>query len=413
VKRVWSQPRLWLARLALFSAALVVFLLGAEVALQRIGPGILRRYPLPVRMSPIYRYREQHPIYGIFHIPSVTSWLWTDEFITRIDVNAHGLREREIDYYKPRGLRRVVVLGDSFTEAQQVDVEEAFARRLEPLLTADWGPTQVINAGATGFGTAQQYLLLNHEALRYEPDVVVVVAYLENDVGENSQSIAGGSIRPFFTTDATGQLVPLPYIYEQPEPRDWRDRLLRESILLSRFDADLLPRYHELRAHVRQVVRGTPPVQRGEDPSITVYRRMLGVFADRETDDFRQAWRTTEALIGAMRDATRVARVPLLLVYAPASFEIYPDDLKRVRELYGLPEDGWAIDAPSNHLAEIAARQAVPYLDLRAALRSSAGEASRLYFPFDRHWTPAGHEVVARAIAAALTDPRLLSSPGL
>src|SRR5439155_18346909 len=155
-------------------------------------------------------YLEPHPVYGRFHIPSTTGWLKTDEYFTRVDINSHGLREREIGYDKPAGFRRVVVLGDSFVEGAEVPAEATFTRRLEPLLTdgADQ-PVQVVNAGVLDFGTAQEYLLLKNEALRYSPDLVVLVFYTGNDVANNSSAIdvdPSKSQRPYFQLNSRGEL---------------------------------------------------------------------------------------------------------------------------------------------------------------------------------------------------------------
>jgi hypothetical protein len=50
----------------------------------------------------------------------------------------------------------------------------------------------------------------------------------------------------------------------------------------------------------------------------------------------------------------------------------------------------------------------VPVLDLLPALREAAERGQRLYFPVDIHWTPAGHELAARAVADLVLRSGLL-----
>ena len=70
-----------------------------------------------------------------------------------------------------------------------------------------------------------------------------------------------------------------------------------------------------------------------------------------------------------------------------------------MRSFFDLPADGWDLDRPNRRLAEIAARRNLAYLDLRPALRAALPEQPRLYYQFDGHWTGAGHDFAARAVA--------------
>jgi hypothetical protein len=400
-------------RLTLALLTITLSVLSIECGLRTFGPTLLAGNHLPFIFGPNYRYLERHPIYGTFHISNTSSWLWSNEYMTRVDINSQGLREREIPYEKPPAVRRVVVLGDSFVEAQQVAAEAVFTRRLESLLNlSDDETVQVVNAGVTGFGTGQEYLLLEHEALRYQPDLIVLVAYLENDIGENSYRFYGGANRPYFVFGEDGALLQSPFQYEPRRDRGWVDRMLRESVIVSRLDAayaQLVKDGRDAYRRLEGVVRGSSlPTGQALRTERSVYAELLSVFSDRPTAEHEEVWRVTEALLAAARDEAHAASVPFLLVNAPASFEVYPEDWQRVRVAYNLPASGWDLDGPSRRLAEIAARRDLAYLDLRSALREAAPTGPRLYYFNDRHWTVAGHEVVAHALARAVADKRLL-----
>src|SRR5437660_1799463 len=91
-----------------------------------------------------------------------------------------------IAYEKPRGVRRVLLLGDSITEAIQVPLEKTFASRVENALRGNDPDVEVVNAGHAGFGTDNEFLFYRDEGRRYDPDLVVQIFNFQNDIMENS-----------------------------------------------------------------------------------------------------------------------------------------------------------------------------------------------------------------------------------
>src|SRR5688572_7729446 len=67
-------------------------------------------------------------------------------------INHQGMRaERDYSYEKPPGVRRIVVLGDSFGIGYEVDVQQTFAMVLERELRNRNPRVEVLNAGVSGF----------------------------------------------------------------------------------------------------------------------------------------------------------------------------------------------------------------------------------------------------------------------
>jgi lysophospholipase L1-like esterase len=90
--------------------------------------------------------------------------------------------DREYAVPKPPGVRRVLVLGDSFTFAGKVALEQSFPKRLEERLrqATHGGKYEVLNLAVPGYNTRQQALLLEERGLAFEPDLVIV-AFVLND----------------------------------------------------------------------------------------------------------------------------------------------------------------------------------------------------------------------------------------
>jgi hypothetical protein len=373
-----------ISRLILILVGLLLPVLAVECGLKLFGSALSRYAYVGLDTKRNLSHFELHPVYGGFHIPNTTTWQWTVEYITRVDINSHGLREREIDYEKPPGVRRVLVLGDSFVEATEVSVEEAFPRRLETRLQEDsQQQTQVINAGAVGYGTAQEYLLLKHDGLRYQPDLVILLFFSGNDISDNSPRLdfpLVRAIKPYFEVDANGILRPLPFALPDlsaSRAGPLRQRFRRESLLFSKLDPDEL---------------GKVPWDGG------YIRSILAAYSDTGSRDVEEAWQVTEALLRATRDQAEAAGARFVLVNVPAPWEIDPPFWDRMRGYFDLPADGWDLDRPNRRLAEIAARRDFAYLDLRPELRLALAGQQRLYYQIDGHWTGAGHDFAARSL---------------
>lgn len=132
-----------------------------------------------------YRYGD-YTIRGIradsdfWHTSADGSWRFT--------TNDKGLRDkRNFPYEKPPGVLRVLSLGDSHTQGYEVRQEATFSAVLERYLVSHSVQAQVLNAGVSGFGTAEELAYLIGEGYKYKPDVVVVGFYA-NDFDDNLKS---------------------------------------------------------------------------------------------------------------------------------------------------------------------------------------------------------------------------------
>ena len=182
-ERAGRPGRVWGLRLGLGLAGLLAPLLLLEVALRLAGPLLPGSYQTA-------SFVETHPAFGRRNHPG-QGWKVSPEFTTWIEVNSKGLRGPEVDYAKPVGEMRLLVLGDSFTFAEQVNQDETYTQRLEDRLNATGGPTRfrVLNAGSNGWGTVNELVYLAEEGLRYQPDVVVLALYAGNDMSDNYRRV--------------------------------------------------------------------------------------------------------------------------------------------------------------------------------------------------------------------------------
>jgi len=95
--------------------------------------------------------------------------------------NSLGYRDLERAFEKPPGVRRLVVLGDSFTWGAGVDFDDAYPQRVERGLSRRRGGSfEVVNLALPGFETDDELAVLEKQGFAYQPDLVLL-GFVLND----------------------------------------------------------------------------------------------------------------------------------------------------------------------------------------------------------------------------------------
>lgn len=164
----------------LIALASVVFaLLAGEVLLRAFYKERTVMFP---RYHTDYRYGE-YTLRGIR--PRAEFWHTSADGSWKFTTNGKGLRDRrDFAYAKPAGTLRVLALGDSHTQGYEVRQEATFSAVLERYLAQRGVRAEVLNAGVSGFSTAEALAYLENEGYKYQPDVVVLGFYA-NDFEDN------------------------------------------------------------------------------------------------------------------------------------------------------------------------------------------------------------------------------------
>ncbi len=103
----------------------------------------------------------------------------------RFTINNNGLRNfTDYPYEKPPGTLRILSIGDSNTLGFEVRQEYTFSSIIGRHLSRDGSKVEVINAGVSGFSTAEEVVYLENEGIKYKPDIVVL-GFFKNDIEDN------------------------------------------------------------------------------------------------------------------------------------------------------------------------------------------------------------------------------------
>ncbi len=389
------------ASLALLGGALLVALLLAELLLRAAG----QSYYWAVAKRP-------DPVLGWRPAPNSSAWQ-SFEGRALVRTNALGFRDRDHAMTKPDSVVRIAVLGDSFTEAVQVPVEQTWWRLVESRLNGDTcrargsevrQPVEVLSFAVSGYSSAQALLSLREHAFDHDPDVVVLAFFIGNDLVENSRALDHEPLRPYLepTPDGRGLRLDEEFLrgdaYRRATSPAGRARqwLLEHSRLvqLAIQARDALRQHRAARAKGAEAAVARAQASLAQEPGVD-----SRVFRPPDTLEWRQAWRTTEAILAAFASEVREAGVrPLILLIGTAA-QVHPDSIAvaRFAQALGVADLGY----PVRRLLASADALQVPVVNLPAHMATLAERDGQPLHGFPGaipgfgHWNARGHQVAA------------------
>jgi len=168
------------------------------------------------------------PELGWFPIPNSAGEFVGSRTIS-IAHNSLGLRDIE---HARTDRPTIALVGDSFVWGYDVEANERFT----DLLRAELPAVEIVNVGVNGYGTDQEYLLLDRIWSALWPAVVVLNFTTSNDRDDNSSNmVSDGYYKPYLAQTADGSWrflgLPVPrsrqsYFTENPLVRNlWLARL--------------------------------------------------------------------------------------------------------------------------------------------------------------------------------------------
>lgn len=270
-------------------------------------------------------------------------------FAVEVDFNPAGFREDEFQP-KQEGVRRIVIVGDSFSYGHGLPDEDSYPRQLEALLRSrdPEQPLEVYNAARGGFDLDAIAPVASMALRDLDPDVLVY-GYFLND--------------PLRRTNATGAEI------EPMLDTAWRRRE-REGSRFSLGGRDR--RGLRLPALVRDLLHG----RRLTADTLAWYQRIHEP----------ASWAPTARVIERMQRSARERGVDFLLLVLPVIWQLDGD--------YPLAD-------VHRRIVEHAERHGIDVLDLHPALAGRADTELFLH-PQDRHPNCTYTRIVAEVLAGAL-----------
>ena len=323
---------------------------------------------------------------GFVFRPNLTARINTGEREVMLLSDSLGLRIGARPHSAAAPLR-LLLLGDSFMAALQVEYEQSLAGVLDSLLPAELGrPVLVRNAGVPDWGPSQ-YLVRGRQLLDLEPfDVVVVSIFVDNDVVTTRRDYVEAR-RPFKIAHFS-----------------WPASLRRGDLV----DAWLRPVNDYLEQHSELFILGRTRMR-------SLLKR-AGLTSDYVSPEFMRStadtprWDVTAGICADIAAAAAQHGAPALFVLVPASFQVERSTFYEYLQGFNIDSSLVDVDQPNRLLADRLRARGLLVVDALPAFRAATADGTKLFGSVDRHLSPAGHELLASVVVPSIV--RAMDSVG-
>lgn len=341
--------------------------------------------------------------------PLVKSRTTTTEYDVPIETNRAGFRDVASH---PHFGGRVAVIGDSFVFGSGVSQGDVFTSRL----SRSDPQFNVWNFGVPGSGPFNALYLWRDYARDVRPQVVVVTVYAGNDATDANREAS--EAKPRFVILARAKVL---YHRLRASSRDQKQAAVVSFEGWNAFGLDnpateaallAVARERGVSADsVRTRLAAIPDSLKADalafrsnpfnlaeavlDPDGLRHNLLL------DTPETKHGFDAMESALTRLHHDIEAANAKMLLVCIPAAVQV--DSTYWWLKNLGVRIDDRVVHDTvfQDRLAQFARKEQVPYVDLLPAMRKRI--SSRVYFEQDGHWTAAGHDIAARAIAEPLS----------
>lgn len=321
-----------------------------------------------------------------------------------VRTSSAGWRDREHTLQAAPNTFRIAVLGDSFSEAAQVEIHEAYWAVLERELAGrealQGRQIEVLNFGVSGYGTTQEFLCLEHEVWQYKPDLILLQFLPGNDVCNNSHTLEPDRGRPFHVFSGDELMLDNTF-------REQITRVLRPGAIARNWDEKVILWKHFLISHSAIMSLIYEMRHRNEDQAGNLEPGIESlVFFEPGEPEWIEAWAITDAVLREMQESCREHQVPLVVFTANNSLQVHPDDAF-IRQI-ARENDATDVLYPDEHLQTLAEATGFRFISLTLPMREIAQRDGTWFHGFPNtapgagHWNVTGHATAGKLLTKEL-----------
>jgi lysophospholipase L1-like esterase len=337
------------------------------------------------------------PRFDSILIPNTSCRFKTQEWDVVYNINSEGVRRSGFEKIKLKGVKRIIVVGDSFVEGYGLSENEMFTKKLEDQLNSNSQEKfEVIPAGVSGSSTVQERQSIINKWLDYNPDLIIlemnVTDFKENFDAENRFSENIFASPPLFKEQDKPVVNKYSLLFFIPTPVKY---YLNQNFYTYRLLNTRLKSFFE-----KMKGKENKPFIEGDIKS-----DLFAITRQNLFDNYEEIWKIPQNSIAQIQKALSAKKVPLALLYIPHGHVVAKNQWLQGRKYYDLSR----LDIYPNRIPEELKSRfpALPLIDLTPAFKSHADKL--LYFPLDGHINPYGAEIASEAINDSLkSNPRLV-----
>jgi len=324
-------------------------------------------------------FTHQSEILGFEHIPNTKGTYSSQEFLVNVNINNQGFRhDSDVSTSRREGIKRIALVGDSFVEGVQVDLNKTAGIRLEENLNFDSKTEkyEVLNFGVSGYGMDQKFLYLKKNVLAFQPDLVVLF-FASNDLDDVRKN----------------NIVK---INDKNELEF--DKFPQENKYVTRIK-DLLRHFYI--ANVLFRVKTNIHFKTNQISSETRIPTEYQLYQGKMDNQSAYYFEIIKKLIIQSKKITGDSGTKLLLVGGVDKTQTVNSYPNKFTDQYNV--SNFEPDFINNLLGGFAQENNIEYLDLLPVFKKVNNPAD-LFFAKDGHWSQYGHEVVAEALKTKIDE---------
>jgi hypothetical protein len=329
-------------------------------------------------------------------------------------ISSQGLRDRYHRLQRAADTIRIAVVGDSFSEAKQVDQDRAYwsvlERELNKRLEGGTRRVDVVNFGVAGYGLPQDYLVIKQKIWQFDPQIVLLTGTLHSLILDSSRRFAtvqvSGGPTPYFVRSGGGLVLDEVTLEQRrafvPPTRvsDFIEDLSNESRVVSLLNAvrrtvklDLARLPHPFDAP------GDGPKRDGLSYENTVLRGPTDA-------EFADTWKVAEDLIRLSDQEVTRHRAEFWFVLLDMAPQCDPDPRNRDTMRHSLGIDDLFL--ADRAFGAFATRQGIKHALLAPGMLAVAEKKNAVLHGFPNHprnsghWNESGHEAAGQLLAERL-----------
>jgi hypothetical protein len=341
--------------------------------------------------------------------PHTSTEINTEGYIHEFVKNSAGMHDQEHQPAKPEGVFRILVIGDSFVEARQVATSQTSSSVLETALNSNNSNLryEVISAGASAWGPAQELMYFRSEGKFFSPDLVLGFWYPANDLMD---------VLPDHRMTFTGTNCYAPYFAicnDSFDPEPWFSSpgispALNNCSSFKKLAANGL---YQLYLHSRLYQHLEPLLARYQ-PGI-IYNFNFSPWLEDPPDPILDyAYTVTDHIYAELNEEMARMGGKAALVIVPVKEALYYEvDLsarQQIEARYPRLKDSNP-RLPNQRLIALMEARNIPVLDLQPGFAAHLkGGGGVLYGDVDSHWNIPGNQFVGQLIAQWLIDSHLV-----
>lgn len=361
-----ESPPLSLRKRILFSLILLAISLGVALVVGEVIVRLAAPQQLIMVRPDIWAPADS---LGWHHASGLDTEVNTGERTVRFVTDSEGFR------VGAEGRRTasdsILLIGDSFVAALQVEYEESLAGLIEDSISGASGTGVAVRNSGVGAWGPWHYLIFGRRRLAaHTYDLVLVSVFVGNDIVQQRRDY----IEPRTPAARPRFRIPLTFL-----PRDWIEgvaRPINEAL--------------ESRSHLYVLLKN-----RSESLRIRLGLTSLyvpkGIIAERADGP---EWEVTGNILADLAAVAESHDVPMVFVLIPARYQVNEDLFRGHARAFGIDSSTVELEQPNRRLREELIARGLEVVDVLPAFRAAAGRGQRLYGTIDPHLTPAGHTVL-------------------